>query len=87
MGLPIEIFRVDCLGESSSRHTDLTDGAGDVSGEYDGEGVSGVAGGVVHAAEGFWGGRRTGLGGDGVRRQRYSMPNDPGGVLDAGQGR
>jgi len=42
------------------------DDAGDVNGEYEGEDVSGVVGGVRYAAEGFGGlrGGNTGLGGN-----------------------
>lgn len=43
------------------------DDAGDVEGEYEGDGVSGVVGGVMYAAEGFGGGGKMGLGGDGYR--------------------
>lgn len=43
------------------------DDAGDVDGEYDGEGVSGVVGGVMYADEGLGGAGITGFGGDGYR--------------------
>lgn len=42
------------------------DDAGDVDGEYDGEGVSGVVGGVIYANVGLGAGT-TGLGGEGYR--------------------